>query len=109
MADLLAEGERYDFTMCNPPFFAERSEMVGNRSGHRPQPSSVCTGTESEILTSGGEVTFVGKMIDDSLKLGSRIKYVVMFAKYCHASSHGRCYKVSFSSTLWKFEFFLHF
>ena len=76
LADLLTESEHYDFTMCNPPFFADKSEIVGNRSrtGNRPQPSSVCTGTESEIVTSGGEVAFVGRMIDDSLRLGSRIK-----------------------------------
>ena len=74
LAEVVTEGEHYDFTMCNPPFFADKSEMVGNRSGCRPQPSSVCTGTDSETVTSGGEVAFVGKMIDDSLKLGSRIK-----------------------------------
>mgnify|MGYP002803873290 CR=1 FL=1 len=82
LADLLREGEDYHFTMCNPPFFADKSEMVENRSGNRPQPSSVCTGTESETVTSGGEVAFVGRMIDDSLKLGSRIKwYTTMLGK----------------------------
>ncbi|XP_028415215.1 RNA N6-adenosine-methyltransferase mettl16-like [Dendronephthya gigantea] len=76
LVDLLKEGEQYDFTMCNPPFFADKSETVGSsRTGDRPRPSSVCTGSESETVTSGGEVAFVGRMIEDSLRLGSRVKW----------------------------------
>ena len=76
LTELLTECEAYDFCMCNPPFFADKSEIVENRSrtGSRPQPNSVCTGTESETVTSGGEIAFAGRIIDDSLKLGTRIK-----------------------------------
>ena len=76
LAELLTKDDHYDFTMCNPPFFADKSEIIGDhsRTKNRPQPSSVCTGTESETVTTGGEVVFVGKMIDDSLRLGTRVK-----------------------------------
>ena len=76
LAALVTDCENYDFCMCNPPFFADKSEIVESRSrtGCRPQPNSVCTGSESETVTSGGEVEFVGRIIDDSLKLGTRIK-----------------------------------
>lgn len=52
--------------MCNPPFFAEAEEKVHN-------PKSVCTGTSNEMVTEGGEFSFVSKMIDDSLILKDRI------------------------------------
>ena len=73
---LLKDNEQCDFCMCNPPFFSDESETTGNqsRSGTRPRPSSVCTGTVTETVTTGGEVEFVGGVIEDSLELKTRIK-----------------------------------
>lgn len=79
LEELLSRDEKiYHFSMCNPPFFSSSSEVYKNksRSINRPKPSSICTGSESEILTSGGEVEFVAKMITDSLRLRTRIKYI---------------------------------
>lgn len=66
--------------MCNPPFFSDETETTGNRSrsGSRPPPSSVCTGTVIETVTAGGEVEFVGGIIEDSLELKTKIKYVIL-------------------------------
>ena len=58
-----------DFTMCNPPFFAEtEGEKSNDRTTHRPLPNSISTATESEKVTEGGEVAFVRRMIAESLE-----------------------------------------
>ncbi|KAL1404071.1 hypothetical protein pipiens_019079 [Culex pipiens pipiens] len=65
-------GERFDFCMCNPPFY-EQDQEVENRTGHRPEPSAVSTGSMDELRTEGGELRFVEKIIDESLELKERI------------------------------------
>ena len=37
----------------------------------------VCTGSSNEMITPGGEVQFVSRMIVESLEIGSRIRSVV--------------------------------
>jgi len=71
---LKVNDAKYDFCMCNPPFFSE-VHQVENRTNHRPLPDSVSTASESESVTHGGEVEFVKKIIDDSLVLKERIKW----------------------------------
>lgn len=66
------------FTMCNPPFFDENKESIDddlskNRSGNRKPPTNVKTGIECEIMTPGGEVEFVSKMIQQSKHLKHRV------------------------------------
>ena len=75
-----ASNERFDFVMCNPPFYENESEATGN-SDHirnrekRPKPHSVNTGRIHEsVYSDGGEVGFVKKIIDESLILRDRIK-----------------------------------
>ena len=53
------QHDMFSFTMCNPPFF-ETNKVL---------PSDTATGksaTVSETVTSGGEVTFVLRMIEES-------------------------------------------
>ena len=71
------ENKEFDFCMCNPPFFVSEFEASHGiaRSDKRPQPSGVCTGTESETVTGGGEVEFVKEIIKDSLSLKEHIRY----------------------------------
>lgn len=45
------------------------------RSDKRPQPSGVCTGTETETVSGGGEVEFVKEIIKDSLLLKEQFRY----------------------------------
>eukprot|EP00301_Raphidiophrys_heterophryoidea_P007179 c12813_g1_i4.p1 GENE.c12813_g1_i4~~c12813_g1_i4.p1 ORF type:complete len:268 (+),score=65.81 c12813_g1_i4:746-1549(+) len=54
--------------MCNPPFYASADEM-----GSHPERSA--TGLGNELVTEGGEVAFVKKMIDDSVALGTRVRW----------------------------------
>ena len=51
--------ETFDFSMCNPPFFEDPSQARAN-------PKRASTATDEEAVTEGGEVEFVGKMIEES-------------------------------------------
>lgn len=72
------DGQQYHFCMCNPPFFKDGEERYGGmaRSGSRPVPSTISTGDRSETITEGGEVEFVQRIIKDSLKLRTAIRYM---------------------------------
>lgn len=76
-----------DFTMCNPPFFSDEHNFDNsdcnitenqltkfkNRTGKRKAANNAQTGIKCELMTEGGEVEFVRKMINDSQKLWNRI------------------------------------
>ena len=66
----------YAFCMCNPPFFANNLEAWGltSRSDDRPEPKGINTAAPGESVAPGGEVEFVRKMIQDSVKLGHRVR-----------------------------------
>lgn len=72
-----------DFTMCNPPFFQEdlsiyekcdNNNARTDRSISYSSPKNAKSGTSSELATIGGEISFVTKMICDSVHLVDRIK-----------------------------------
>ncbi|KAJ5874602.1 uncharacterized protein N7529_003032 [Penicillium soppii] len=74
--------ETLDFTMCNPPFYTSRNELIECAKQKKRPPFSACTGAEVEMVTHGGEVDFVRKMIDESLHLRGRIQwYTSMLGK----------------------------
>lgn len=78
------EHHAFDFCMCNPPFFVSEFEASHGttRSEKRPQPAGICTGTQTETVTGGGEVEFVKEMIKDSLILKEQISwYTSMLGK----------------------------
>lgn len=60
-----ADDELPMFTMCNPPFFEDVEEAA---QGHRNTVIS-----DSEAATDGGEVEFVGRIIEDSVYFGDKI------------------------------------
>lgn len=63
-------GEKFAFSMCNPPFFSDLEEACQN-------PRTVCTGTPNELVTAGGEVSFIERMIGESQELGHTVRYTV--------------------------------
>ena len=69
--------EKYEFSMCNPPFYSDHLEAQGvtsSRSVDRPEPKSLSTASEEECVAWGGEVRFVTQMIEESLQLQTRIR-----------------------------------
>ena len=69
-------GQRFEFCMCNPPFYANDLEAQGllpDRGSERPLPSSISTASEAERVASGGEVGHVSRIILESLQLQQRI------------------------------------
>lgn len=78
--DLLRSSEheqrKFHFTMCNPPFFGnilEAQGLLSSRSSDRPEPSSVSTADEGEMIVEGGEVEFVKNMISESHHVTDRV------------------------------------
>jgi len=72
---VLQPEEKFDFCMCNPPFFETIDEANQN-------PSTICTGTVNEMVTEGGEFSFVLKIIQDSLILKDKVRlYTSMLGK----------------------------
>uniref|UniRef100_A0A182MDG5 U6 small nuclear RNA (adenine-(43)-N(6))-methyltransferase n=1 Tax=Anopheles culicifacies TaxID=139723 RepID=A0A182MDG5_9DIPT len=80
--------ERFDFCMCNPPFFDSNSNELKphDRTGRRREPSNASTGSLEELCTEGGEVKFISQIIEESLQLRDRISvYTTMIG---HKSSY---------------------
>ncbi|KAG8224346.1 hypothetical protein J437_LFUL004302 [Ladona fulva] len=76
LKEIIDEDKTYDFTMCNPPFFANEQEITEyeNRTAVRKTPSNSLTGTVGELVFPGGELAFIKKMVQESLTLRDKIK-----------------------------------
>lgn len=68
----------YSFSMCNPPFFRSEGERLGVPGGgsgdRRPPASTFSGGSVGEMVTEGGEVEFVKRMIAESVEMRGRIR-----------------------------------
>ena len=68
--------------MCNPPFFSSLSDLLSSAAAKTRPPHSACTGAEIEMVTPGGEVAFVTRMIEESLAMQHRCQwYTSMLGK----------------------------
>ena len=70
--ELSRNEQHIDFTMCNPPFYGSREEVPNSAEAKELGPSGACTGAETEMITTGGEVAFVHRMVEESLQLRDR-------------------------------------
>jgi 23S rRNA (adenine1618-N6)-methyltransferase len=73
-----------DFTICNPPFFTDASEMLSSLEGEGKswKPNAVCTGSENEMMYPGGDLGFVTAIINESLVLKEKVQwYTSMLGK----------------------------
>lgn len=61
--------------MCNPPFYSSEAEMLTSAASKQRPPFTACTGSKNEMVTTGGEVTFISRMIDESLVLRDRVQW----------------------------------
>ena len=69
--------EKFDFCMCNPPFFADHMEaqaVTTSRSIDRAEPNSMSTASPEECISIGGEVGFIKQMIEESIILHERVR-----------------------------------
>lgn len=70
----LNENIKYDFCMCNPPFFGDDRESK-RRHELCSEPRNAPSGTNVELATKGGEISFVKTIIDDSTKVFNSIRF----------------------------------
>jgi 23S rRNA (adenine1618-N6)-methyltransferase len=74
--------------MCNPPFYESKAEMLSSAASKQRPPFTACTGSENEMVTPGGEIAFVSRMIDESIILKGRVQwYTSMLGKYSSVAS----------------------
>ncbi|KAL6719793.1 hypothetical protein ACLMJK_001714 [Lecanora helva] len=75
--------ESIDFTMCNPPFYSSTADFLSSAASKSRPPHSACTGSEVEMVTPGGEIAFVNRMIEESKTLKERCQwYTTMLGKH---------------------------
>jgi 23S rRNA A1618 N6-methylase RlmF len=65
---IIKVGEKYDFTMCNPPYFDE-DEIKHNN------PNTICEFDEKEVYCKGGEFDFISRMITESESYRTDVKW----------------------------------
>lgn len=65
---VVRDGEKFDFCMCNPPFFETMEEAGLN-------PKTSCGGTPEEMVCPGGEKAFITRIIEDSVALQQTFRY----------------------------------
>ncbi|KAF9902450.1 hypothetical protein EC991_004867 [Linnemannia zychae] len=66
---------RYDFCMCNPPFYKDDQDIQDSLVAKEDGPSGICKGTANEMITAGGETQFVKQMVDESIIHEQRIRW----------------------------------
>lgn len=69
---VVRDDEKFDFCMCNPPFFESLEE-----SGLNPKTS--CGGTSKEMVCPGGEKAFITRIIEDSAELKHNFRYSFLY------------------------------
>lgn len=90
-AGLWREDERFDLTLCNPPFHASAAQAEeGTRRkwsnlGRAPQAARNFGGEAAELWCDGGEVGFIARMIAESSALKTRCLW---FTTLVAAASH---------------------
>ncbi|KZT09695.1 S-adenosyl-L-methionine dependent methyltransferase [Laetiporus sulphureus 93-53] len=70
-----SHSEPFDFTMCNPPFYSSKEDVVRSAASKEFQPNAICTGADVEMITSGGESAFVRQMVRESLGCRARCRW----------------------------------
>ncbi|KAK1559794.1 hypothetical protein Q3G72_018306 [Acer saccharum] len=65
---VVRDGEKFDFCMCNPPFFETMEEAGLN-------PKTSCGGTPEEMVCPGGEKAFLSCIIEDSVSLKQTFRW----------------------------------
>lgn len=81
-APLIPKDVELDFVMTNPPFYDSHQEMKESYTNKSAPPSSVCTGSENEMICPGGDLGFVLRILAESLVLREQVQwYTAMLGK----------------------------
>ena len=64
----IIEEDKFDFSICNPPFFNEEDDR-------KLRKSSACPIQDSEDCTNGGEIAYLQKMAQESLIYSTQITW----------------------------------
>lgn len=72
---LLEKDKNYTFSMCNPPFYSSQEEIDQGLLNKELEPSAICTGSDNEMITKGGEFAFIKFMVMESLELQEQIHW----------------------------------
>lgn len=69
---IIQDNEYYDFTMCNPPFYASKAEAVkASASKHARLNIKVqqrnFSGLDNELWCNGGEALFIKRLVKESV------------------------------------------
>lgn len=77
---IIKPGERFDLTMCNPPFHASAEEAASGSSRKLrnlgKQPGVLNFGGKNvELWYKGGEVAFIRNMVEESAQFGTQVKW----------------------------------
>ncbi|CAJ1935702.1 unnamed protein product [Sphenostylis stenocarpa] len=68
LVGVVRDDEKFDFCMCNPPFFESLDEAGLN-------PRTSCGGTSHEMVCPGGEKAFITRIIEDSTQLKQHFRW----------------------------------
>ena len=92
---VIEEGEYFDLSICNPPFH-ESADMarqgsqrkIKNLKGDAPaDPILNFGGQATELWTVGGEIGFIGRMIQESVTVQTQVGwFTVLVSKSTHLS-----------------------
>jgi 23S rRNA A1618 N6-methylase RlmF len=61
--------------MCNPPFYTSEDAMQRSEAQKAVAPRAILTASNNELISAGGEVAFVSRMIQESLHLRKRCRW----------------------------------
>ncbi len=75
---IIREGEKYDFIMCNPPFYssqeeADKENLKKQRKLGTNESSRNFAGMSHELWCNGGEALFVKRMIKESTNFKEQV------------------------------------
>ncbi|KAJ8591203.1 S-adenosyl-L-methionine dependent methyltransferase [Rhizopogon salebrosus TDB-379] len=72
----------FDFVMCNPPFYSSAEDVSRSAEFKELGPNAMCSGAEVEMITPGGETSFVSRIFSESLQFRTKCRwYTSMLGK----------------------------
>lgn len=78
--NIILAGEQYDFTMCNPPFYASKEEadkanLKKQRNLGTVENGRNFAGASHELYCNGGEALFIKRMIKESVAFKDQVTW----------------------------------